>query len=458
VASLIPESPLEEQFPETVTSQPELIAHHAFHAELWAKAVTSYRQAGTHAMARSAHREALACFEQALIALQHFPEDRDTYELAIDLRFDLRFTLLPLGENERIFTYMREAETLAETLDDQKRLGYACSYLTTHYFVAGDYEHARTAGERALAVTTTLGDVSLEVEMNFRLGQVYHAMGAYQQAMAYLRRNVEVPVDNVVIAGSPYLTSVFSRAWLGLCLSEGGDFSEGLRLGEEGLQVAEAADQAFSRSAMLYSIGELYLHKGDVDAAFPVLQQNLALCQKTNIRLFLPLVTQALGFAHALAGSFDQALSLLEQAVEQARSWRLASAVSVPRLSEVQLLACRQDDALELATRALVLSLEHKERGNEASALRLLGEIALHRAPPEVVQAETYYQQALTLAEELGMRPLQAHCHRGLGTLYSQTGRSEQVRAELSTAIAMYRDMEMMFWLPQTEAVLTQVA
>ena len=74
--------------------------------------------------------------------------------------------------------------------------------------------------------------------------------------------------------------------------------------------------------------------------------------------------------------------------------------------------------------------------------------------PPEVEQAEAHYRQALALAEELGMRPLQAHCHRGLGTLYGRVGRAEQARAALSTAIALYRAMEMTFWLPQAEAAL----
>jgi tetratricopeptide (TPR) repeat protein len=81
----------------------------------------------------------------------------------------------------------------------------------------------------------------------------------------------------------------------------------------------------------------------------------------------------------------------------------------------------------------------------------------MHHDPPDTAQAETHYQQALTLANELGMRPLQAHCHRGLGTLYGQMGQSEHARAELSTAIEMYREMEMTFWLPETEAALAEV-
>ena len=96
----------------------------------------------------------------------------------------------------------------------------------------------------------------------------------------------------------------------------------------------------------------------------------------------------------------------------------------------------------------------HIGRGNQAHACHLLGEVAAHQAPPAIESAIQHYQQARTLADELGRRPLQAHCHRGLGALYSQTGQSEQVRAELSTAIAMYRDMEMTFWLPETEAAL----
>src|SRR4029453_10764211 len=103
---------------------------------------------------------------------------------------------------------------------------------------------------------------------------------------------------------------------------------------------------------------------------------------------------------------------------------------------------------------ALSLARERKERGFQAWALRLCGEIASQSDPPEIDPAEAHYQHALALAEELGMRPLKAHCHRGLGTLYRQTGRAALVRAALSTAIEMYRAMDMTFWLPTAEAAL----
>jgi tetratricopeptide (TPR) repeat protein len=152
-------------------------------------------------------------------------------------------------------------------------------------------------------------------------------------------------------------------------------------------------------------------------------------------------------------------LSHLEQAVAHAalisimdfQSHRLAS------LGEVYLLAGRVEDARVLAMRALDLSQVHKERGWEAYVLRLLGDIAVRGDPPAHPQGEAYYQQAETLAAALAMRPLMAHCHLGLGTLYAKVGKREQARAQLSAAIDLYRAMDMAFWLPQAEAALGQV-
>src|SRR5262249_51835320 len=127
-------------------------------------------------------------------------------------------------------------------------------------------------------------------------------------------------------------------------------------------------------------------------------------------------------------------------------------------LGEAHLLAGRLEEAHTLAEQALALTQAHQELGNQAYALRLLGEIAARRDPPAVDRAAASYQEALVLADELGMRPLMAHCHRGLGTLYAATSQQEQARTELSTAIALYQAMDMVCWLPQAEAVLAQVA
>jgi tetratricopeptide (TPR) repeat protein len=126
-------------------------------------------------------------------------------------------------------------------------------------------------------------------------------------------------------------------------------------------------------------------------------------------------------------------------------------------LSEICRLAGHRDEAWQHARQALDLARQQKTRGEEARALHQLGVVHAHATPPDVAQAEAHFQQALALASELGMRPLAAHCHRGLGTLYATLGRHEQARSELSTAIDLYRTMEMTFWLPRAEAALAQV-
>jgi tetratricopeptide (TPR) repeat protein len=117
----------------------------------------------------------------------------------------------------------------------------------------------------------------------------------------------------------------------------------------------------------------------------------------------------------------------------------------------------RIEEARQHAARALEISQAQQERGYEAYALRLLGEITAHGDLPAVEPADQYYRQACTLADELGMRPLMAHCHLGLGKLYGKSGQVDEARAELSAAIELYRAMGMTFWLPQAEAALAQV-
>jgi tetratricopeptide (TPR) repeat protein len=185
----------------------------------------------------------------------------------------------------------------------------------------------------------------------------------------------------------------------------------------------------------------------------------MSICRAVDLSVLFPRVAAALGEAYILDGRVADAVSLLTQAVEQttATATMGLQALCFLPLGEAQLLAGRLEEAQALAERVLALAREHQERGHQAYALRLLGNIAVRRDLSEGESAVAYYRQALSLAEELGMRPLQAHCHRGLGTLYATIGQPAQARTELSAAIVLYRAMDMTFWLPQTEAALAQV-
>jgi tetratricopeptide (TPR) repeat protein len=433
--------------------QVERLAHHALRGEVWDKAVTYCQRAGARAFERAAFHEAVAYFEQALA---HLPDHSDTRGLAIDLRLALARQLRALGEYRRQLALLDEAETLARGLDDRPRLGQVLAQMTHGLWLTGDPKGAIAAGQQALELAAALGERALQGQASYQLGRVYSAIGDFGRAVELLRWSVEAVDWGLERPGA---ARIESQAWLAQTLGTLGAFAEGRHHGEEALRLATLEGRGNTPIIAHGSLGLLYLAQGDLEHAMRVLDQGLALCRASGARNELRPIAAGLGYTSALKGRLVEGRALLEEAIsESIRTGGLNGlAYRVAWLSEVCRLAGRGEEAWQHAHQALDLARQHKERANEALALHQIGVVLAHASPPDVVQAEAHYQQALALTEALGMRPLQAHCHRGLGTLYATTGQWEQARAALSTAIAMYQAMEMTFWLPETEAALAQV-
>jgi tetratricopeptide (TPR) repeat protein len=257
--------------------------------------------------------------------------------------------------------------------------------------------------------------------------------------------------------GMSMLHSVRVRTWLMDCLRELGNFAEGRAYGEDAVRIAEAAGHLGSTLMPQERLGFLALVQGDLPRAISVLEHSIAQCHAAHVPLYVPGITASLGLAYALSGRSAEALALLDQG-QLRETPGMGGSASMLRLGEAYLWIGHLNDASQLAERALRLSNGRKERGSQARALRLLGEIAMHREPPEADPAEGHYRHALALAEALGMRPLLAHCHLGLGTLYTQVDPPEQARAELSSAMALYYAMEMTFWPLRAEVTLAGMA
>ncbi len=436
---------IETLYPDRLAEQVGRLANHAMRGELWEKAAFYSRQAGLRALGRSANREAVECFEQALAALQRLPESRATLELGIDLRFDLRNSLYLRGEHAQILGYIREAEALAESLNDQRRLGWVAGYMALHFSWVGNYERAIESCQRVLSISASLGDFPLQVVANFYLGQAYYGLGEYFRAIECLNRNVTSLQGDLVrerfgLAGP---ASVLSLTFLAICLASVGRFSEGEVHAAEGVRIAESVDHLFGRIAADASAGFVSLVKGEADKAIPVLERALHLCQTAEVRLWVPAVASALGHAYTLSGRAAEAVPLLEQAVEQSASMNLLLIESnrVARLAEAYLLTCRTEKAIDFARRALELSLRQHERGNQAYILRVQGEIAARQDPPDAASAEVHFGQAIALAEALGMRPLLAQCHSGLARMYQRTGNEQKAEGHRSAASVLLREM-----------------
>jgi class 3 adenylate cyclase/tetratricopeptide (TPR) repeat protein len=426
----------ERLYADRLPEQAERLAQHALRGEVWDKAGAYGRQAGEKALARSAYREAVGYFEQALSAHAHLPETRATHEQAIDLRCELRNALHPLNEQARLLDHLREAEVLAERLGDNQRLGRIANYLCISFSNMGEHDRAIAAGQRALALATASGAFDIQVVAQTHLSAAYYRVGDYRQGLDVSRQAIVLLTGEWRLArfGEVAPPAVSSRGIMAWSLAELGGFVEGHSVGEEAIQLAEAFEQPYSITFALSSVGLLSRRQGALHMAIPVLERGLALCQTANIGHLFPQTASILGTAYVLAGRIADTLPLLDQTLEcVAIGSRMMNLVLVlTELSEALLLVGRVDEASVLAERLREISRTHTGRGYQAHALRLL-------------------------AEEIGMRPLQAHCHLGLGTIYAKAGQRQVAQAELSAAIDLYRAMAMTFWLPQAEAALAQV-
>ncbi|MBI2179014.1 MAG: tetratricopeptide repeat protein [Candidatus Tectomicrobia bacterium] len=408
--------------------------------------------------ARAANREAARNFDEALDALDHLPPDEANLKKKIDIRFEIRNSLQYLGEFEKIKKNLDETLPLAEELGEPTRLGKLYSFLCSYYLRIGRSEFARQWGERGLDLARRSGDETSQVVAHYFLGQCCQIPGKYLQAIEHLKKAESFTrgenVGNRFGMANP--ASILIRSELVPALAEIGEFEEAISEGKEAVRIATALEHRIGHVLAYFGTGSLFLRKGDFQKAIDVLEKGLSIVRETHSFLWLPGASSALGYAYGLAGNTQEALSLLEEAVHVAESMNFLrwQPLRVAWLAEIHLLAGETGKAVALAASALNQARDQEEWGSHARALRLLGEIHSHPDSFDSEKAETHYRRALALAEELGMRPLQAHCHAGLGRLCQKTGREEEARTELDQAVEMYRDMGMDFFLRQAEAAL----
>ena len=453
---------IERLYPDRPAEHVERLAHHALRAEVWGKALSYLRQASWKAIARSAHREAVTYLESALTALKHLPESRETLLLAVDLRFELRTALIQLAEFDRVLQNVLEAEAIAKSLNDPRRLGHALAYLCASFYYSGQFEQAVESGERALAQGEDLQDIGLQLQVNRLLGMIYIGRTDYRRAVSYLGRSIALIEGQAhrELFGFSTLPTVNSRSFRAWGWAELGKFAEATTDAEDAVRIAHELGNPASLTIAYWTVGMIHLAKGDFDEAIRPLENALKICRDANLPLLLPYVGRFAGWAYTRSGRVTEAVALLEEVVEQERLKNHMShhAPSIAALGEAYLLAGRTKEAIERAVNALELARERQEPGHQAYALHLLAEITSQPENPELDKAENCYRQALDLADKSGMRPLSARCHFGLGKLNRKRGNQEQAKAHLTTAINMFREMDMRSYLEKAEREKLQLS
>jgi class 3 adenylate cyclase/tetratricopeptide (TPR) repeat protein len=445
---------IEAAHPDRLAEHVERLAHHALRGEDWDKAVHFGHEAGRKSLERSANHEATAYFKQALAALERLPDVRSTRERSIDLRFDLYYSMLGLDELQTVLEHLRVAETLAIALADERRQGWAWLHICHVLVLVGDCAESAAFGRRAVGIANTINDARLRIIANLWLGCASYALGDHRIAVDTLREALAELRREEQAGRAPSLQIVVTvRSYLSMFLAELGEMQAAADIGEEAMAVAETMDRPWGRMLVCWQVGQYHLMKGDRDAASALFERGGAIGRQWGFARTLAINECTRGYTMSLAGRADEGVVLFEENVKHLDgigfTWLRGRRVTC--LGEAYLLAGRVVEAKAAAERALQWSQDRKERGFEAWALRLLGEIAIRTAAADDTTAEDLFRQAITLGSPLGMRPLVAHCHTGLAKLYRHAGKTQQAHEHFATAASMYREMGMTYWLEQAE-------
>ena len=436
-----------------------MLAYHAVQGEDWEPAYTYSREAGVKAYSHSAYEQSQSYFEDALKALKKLTREKARIEKEIDLRFNMRSPLISLGRHEEWGEWIRGAESLAREINDDSRLSNALNYLSSLHWIHGQNRKAIELAEEALNLAKRVGHFSYQIATMLHLGVYFFNVGDYPRQIEIhneVRKRLvgESAFKQHGLASFP---SAFSRGMLVLGMTELGNFDEIEEIGREALEIAEQVQNALSSLFVYNFLAMAYLRFGKVEPALPLLEKGNELCRFSEAQSMYSYIAGSLGYAYLLANEPKRALTVLEEGTKpdnlQASFWPTHS---LTVLADAYRAAGEISLATEAACSALKLADEREERGFEAWAMLVMA--GINAEAGQLEEAKQWYRRAFQQASSLSMRPLVAHCHKGLGDLHIKTESSEEARPELAAAIELYRSMGMSFWLPQAESVLAEIA
>ncbi|HTS54933.1 MAG TPA: adenylate/guanylate cyclase domain-containing protein [Burkholderiales bacterium] len=449
---------IEALYADRLDEHAERLAHHAQRGQIWEKAVTYLRRAGQRAAIRLANRDAVIYFDQALAASAQLSETQEQIREAIDIRLEMRTALTALGDLERVSLVTGEAQQLAERVGDSYRLARALAYLTHVLVFSGQYQRALAAGEQALDLAATNGYLDVQVIARHYLGYFAWWRGRYDEGIELYQANIDALYGELELErlGMPALATVYAHGECGLILAEQGRFDEAERKALTAVDIARRATHPYSEVFAGYHVCLIYRRWGRFAPAIRSGEETLSLCNTTENRLLYPWSKMWLGYAYAESGRGREAIVELGDALSifETIGIRAGQVMTTIGLGRAHLACGDVGSAVRLGEKGLQLAREGGERTFELWAARLLADACARSDSSARERAEQHYLRALSFAEELGARPDEAHCHLGLGQLYSLLRDAPKAREQLEQALALYRVMDMQHWPDEAEAAL----
>jgi class 3 adenylate cyclase/tetratricopeptide (TPR) repeat protein len=427
------------------------LASHAFRGGLWEEAVTWLRGAGAKAAVRSASAEAVTRFEQALQALAHLPVTQATLDLAMDIRFELRNPLFLLADFPRALAVLEDVSTIAESIDDEERLGRASAFMANAHFMLGNVDRGIALAERARLIGEKHGDAALLAFAWCHLGQLRYVSGDHAAAVSAMASCIECLRGDAVQRrrGIVQLYGVVAHCFVALAEAARGRMSEAIAAAERCATAADQSAAPFYRALAHWALGVAHVARGTIDVGLAALRQAQTECGGADIRSIRPWIAGDLGLALLLSGHGVEAVAVLDAAVGEAASLQLFAAQSsrLERLAQALLAAGKPVEARDAALHAVQKATTHGEHGFRGSSLRSLGATELELN--ELTSARMHLDEALALAERCEMLPLAARCHVDLAALHARADDQVSARRAVATGVEILRGLglEMPPWM-----------
>ena len=435
------------------------LAYHAFLGAEWPQAVVYCRIAAGKAQAASRNAEATSLYGQALQALRELPDSTRNRQRGIDIRLEQVQSFFTLGQTGKARELLEASAEIANELGDELRLARILSARMVTHWIDGDLGQAIKAGNLALKVGKRMKDRRLTIQVGTRLGSLYIDEGSYEAACVLLREIVDqIPhTAEEERFGVLVAASVGCRASLARALGELGRFREAMQVGDEAVQLAEEIGHSFSQVYAYIFVGNALFRKGDFRTSQHLFARAHEACQATQAHLLMPLSAAALGYALIKTGEPTDGLALLESAVRQANEHDCLFQLSQQTtwLAEGYLHAGDIQSALNQAKLAIAMARENGEKGEEAWAHWVMGEILLASQKRTTDKCAKAFRQALAIAEENKMAPLVAHCLAGLSRLEAGRGSPDEALQLSEAASEQYAALDMSAFLHSAPAGLS---
>jgi class 3 adenylate cyclase/tetratricopeptide (TPR) repeat protein len=426
----------------------EMLAYHFLQGEEWQRAYKYCQKAGLKAYSHSAYEQAQRYYEEALTAIKKLPREKARIEQEIDLRFNMRSPLVALGRHEEWGKWIRGAEPLAREIDDDARLSNVLNYLASLHWIDGQHRKSIEQGEKALNFAERSGNFSYQVATMCHLGLFFFTIGDYPKQI-----EIHQKVRKRLIGGDAFkqhgmasLPGALSRSMLVLGMAELGNFDKIEEIGNEALEIAEHVRNAITLTFVYNFLAMAYLRFGKLEPALPLLEKSHDLCRLSEVKSMYSYTVGSLGYAYLLAEEPRRALDVLEEGIKddylQASFWPTHPIIV---LADAYRAGGEISLATETVSRALKLSDKREERGFEAWAMLVMA--GINYAAERFEEAKQWYRRALKQASDLSMRPLVAHCHKGLSNSYFCLGNENEAQLESKIALETYRSLGMTYWL-----------